>query len=609
MATLVLHLPGSPPTPFPLLKPLVSVGAAADSDVRVPHMRGLVAIQFDGRSFTATALEGAPLVVNGRKRDRCALEDGDTLDVSGARLVFEKADREVAPAETSAATARTEATALAVTRLAEFAQALGREPALDRALIRLLDSIVEVVKADKGFVLVVEGGPPEVLAARNFQQQDIEDAVERLSDSIVRRALDTKQPVIVSDAINDEQFNASESVVNLKLASVMCVPLLLRGEVSGAVYVGNDRLASLFTPRELLLMTSFCSTATLLLEHAKTLDELRADKAELQSRLDAQAYGDIIGACEAMRDIFRKIDKVAATNIDVLVTGESGTGKELIARELHRRSPRKNGPFIAINCGAIPENLLESELFGHAKGAFTGAIAARPGKFQAASSGTLFLDEIGEMPPPLQVKLLRALQERAVTRVGETKSEPVDIRIVSATNKDLEAEMNAGRFREDLYYRVNVVHLHLPPLRERGDDALMLAKFFLTRATRELSAKVKGFSRQALNAIRHFRWPGNIRQLENRIKKAVVLADGPLITPEDMELRPEHLDPILPLAQALENFRNRYINDVLERNGGNRTKTAKDLGVDPRTIFRHLEKEAEERGEALPASSDDALEP
>jgi transcriptional regulator with PAS, ATPase and Fis domain len=310
-----------------------------------------------------------------------------------------------------------------------------------------------------------------------------------------------------------------------------------------------------------------------------------------------------------MRDIFRKIDKVAATNIDVLVTGESGTGKELIARELHRRSPRKNGPFMAINCGAIPENLLESELFGHAKGAFTGAIAARPGKFQAASSGTLFLDEIGEMPPQLQVKLLRALQDRAVTRVGETKPEPIDIRIVSATNKILETEMAAGRFREDLYYRINVIHLHLPPLRERGEDALMLAKFFLGRATRELSAKVKGFNRQALNAIRHFRWPGNIRQLENRIKKAVVLAEGPFITSEDLELRPEHLDPILPLAQAQENFRNRYINDVLERNGGNRTKTAKDLGVDPRTIFRHLEREAELRGEAPPTATDDAAEP
>ncbi|MFL5394772.1 MAG: sigma 54-interacting transcriptional regulator [Myxococcales bacterium] len=608
MATLTVHLPDAAPAHFRILKPLVSIGAAPDSDIRIPHMRGIVAVQFDGRSFTATSLEGAPLVVNGRKRDRHALDDGDTLEVSGARLVFEKVDRELASDET-AAEAPTDPAALAVERLAEFAQALGREPALDRALIRLLDSIVEVVKADKGFVLTVEGGTPEILAARNFQQQDIEDAVERLSDSIVRRALDTKQPLIVSDAVHDAQFNASESVVNLKLASVMCVPLVLRGEVSGAVYVGNDRLASLFTARELLLMTSFCSTATLLLEHARSLDELRADKAELQSRLDAQAYGDIIGACEAMRDIFRKIDKVAATNIDVLVTGESGTGKELIARELHRRSPRKNGPFIAINCGAIPENLLESELFGHAKGAFTGAIAARPGKFQAASSGTLFLDEVGEMSPALQVKLLRALQDRAVTRVGETKVEPVDIRIVSATNKDLEAEMNAGRFREDLYYRVNVVHLHLPPLRERGEDAAMLAKFFLGRATRELGAKVKGFSRQALNAVRHFRWPGNIRQLENRIKKAVVLAEGPLITAEDLELRPEQLDPILPLAQAMENFRNRYINEVLERNGGNRTKTAKDLGVDPRTIFRHLEKEADGRSEPLPAGTDDVLEP
>jgi transcriptional regulator with PAS, ATPase and Fis domain len=292
---------------------------------------------------------------------------------------------------------------------------------------------------------------------------------------------------------------------------------------------------------------------------------------------------------------------VAATNIDVLVTGESGTGKELIARELHRRSPRKNGPFVAINCGAIPENLLESELFGHARGAFTGAVTARPGKFQAASGGTLFLDEIGEMPPPLQVKLLRALQDRQVVRVGETRPEAVDIRIVSATNKDLDEEMKTGRFREDLFYRINVVLLHLPPLRERGEDAAMLAKYFLGRAIRELGTKVKGFSPQALVAVKRYRWPGNIRQLENRIKKAVVLADKPLITPDDLELRAEQLDPILPLTQARDEWQKRYINEVLERNGGNRTKTAKDLGVDPRTVFRHLERmEAERRGEALP---------
>jgi transcriptional regulator with PAS, ATPase and Fis domain len=308
-----------------------------------------------------------------------------------------------------------------------------------------------------------------------------------------------------------------------------------------------------------------------------------------------------------MRDIFRKIDKVAGTDISVLVTGETGTGKELIAREIHRRSPRKAGPFVAINCGAIPENLLESELFGHARGAFTGAVAARPGRFQAASGGTLFLDEIGDMPPGLQVKLLRALQERAVTRVGENKPEAVDIRVVAATNKDLDEELKAGSFREDLYYRINVVHLHLPALRDRGEDALMLAKWFLGRAVRELGSKVKGFAPQALVAIKRFRWPGNIRQLENRIKKAVVLADKPLISPDDLELRPEQLEPILPLTQARDEWQKRYINEVLERNGGNRTKTAKDLGVDPRTIFRHLERmEAEKRGETLPP--DEALD-
>jgi transcriptional regulator with GAF, ATPase, and Fis domain len=601
VASLVVHPPHAAPATVALVKPLTTLSAGMESDVRIDEVRGVVAIQYDGSHYTATALEGAPLIVNGKKRDRALLDDGDTLQLGRTRVVFQALDRLAPAADVSRLAGGADAATLAVLRLSEFTVALAQEPGTDRALARLLDAIIEVVNADKGFLIVVEEGGQRVEVARNTQRQDIENAVERLSDSIVARVLQTRQPVIVSDALNDAQFNASASVVNLKLSSVMCVPLIRRGELYGAVYVGNDRIANLFTERELTLMTSFCATAALLLERALELDELRTQKRELESRLEEQAYGDIIGACDAMRDIFRKVDKVAATNIDVLVTGESGTGKELIARELHRRSPRKNGPFVAINCGAIPENLLESELFGHARGAFTGAVTARPGKFQAASGGTLFLDEIGEMPPPLQVKLLRALQDRQVVRVGETRPEPVDIRIVSATNKDLDEEMKAGRFREDLFYRINVVLLHLPPLRERGEDAAMLAKYFLGRATRELGAKVKGFSPQALVAVKRYRWPGNIRQLENRIKKAVVLADKPLITPDDLELRAEQLDPILPLAQARDEWQKRYINEVLERNGGNRTKTAKDLGVDPRTVFRHLERmEAERRGEALP---------
>jgi transcriptional regulator with PAS, ATPase and Fis domain len=235
------------------------------------------------------------------------------------------------------------------------------------------------------------------------------------------------------------------------------------------------------------------------------------------------------------------------------------------------------------------------------KGAFTGAIATRMGKFQAAHGGTLFLDEIGDMPLSLQVKILRALQERAITKVGDTRPEPVDLRIVAATNRVLEDEIRKGSFREDLYYRLNVVAIALPPLRERGEDAIVIAKYFVQKYAKEFGAKVRGFTPGALVAMRKYAWPGNIRELENRVKKAVVLADRALVSAEDLDLRPEVLEPILPLSHAKEEFQKRYINEVLERNGGNRTKTAKDLGVDPRTIFRHLEKlEAERQGRPPP---------
>jgi transcriptional regulator with PAS, ATPase and Fis domain len=275
----------------------------------------------------------------------------------------------------------------------------------------------------------------------------------------------------------------------------------------------------------------------------------------------------------------------------VLITGETGTGKELIAREVHRRSPRVSGPFVTINCGAIPENLIESELFGHVKGAFTGAIASRPGKFQIADGGTLFLDEIGELPLNLQVKLLRALQERVVFRVGDAKPEKVDIRVIAATNRVLEEEIKRNAFREDLYYRLNVVNLWLPPLRERGDDVLIIAKALLSKYGDEMKSPVRGFSPAALAAIKKYSWPGNIRQLENRIKKALVLCDRTLLSAEDLDLGPEAQQAILPLEKAKEEFQRRYVLEVLERNNGNRTQTARDLGVDPRTIFRYLEKE------------------
>jgi transcriptional regulator with GAF, ATPase, and Fis domain len=438
-------------------------------------------------------------------------------------------------------------------------------------------------------------------------RETIDGAVNRLSDSIVRKVLETGKPLVVADALHDAEWSGSSSVVNLKLCSVMCAPLKEKGNVFGLIYLGNDSVVSLFDDRALEPLTVFAAQASLLVQNALLLESLRRENVALREAVTTKRYGDLVGSGASMREVFRRIEKVASTDISVLITGETGTGKEVVARELHRRSTRASGPFVAVNCGAIPETLLESELFGHARGAFTGAVAARIGRFQAAAGGTLFLDEIAEMAPALQVKLLRALQERVVLRVGESRPEPVDIRVVAATNKVLEEEIKRGAFREDLYYRLNVVAIHLPPLRERGEDVVTLARYFLQQYAREFEARVRGFTPGALVALRRHAWPGNVRELENRVKTAVVLTEKTLVSAEALGLDAETVEPIAPLTNATREFQRRYVNEVLERNQGNRTKTAKDLGVDPRTIFRHLERmEAERRGEALPADEEEA---
>jgi transcriptional regulator with PAS, ATPase and Fis domain len=371
----------------------------------------------------------------------------------------------------------------------------------------------------------------------------------------------------------------------------MCAPLLNQGVVIGALYVGNDEIKHLFERTQLDLLMIFAGQASLIIQNAMLLAALREDKQKLTKELSDKRFGEVIGACPSMLEVFRKLKKVASTDISVLVTGETGTGKELIALELHVRSNRAAGPFVTVNCGAIPENLIESELFGHVRGAFTGAIATRSGKFQQANGGTLFLDEIGELALPLQVKLLRALQERVVYRVGDSKPERCDIRVVAATNRNLEEMIASGEFREDLYYRLNVVNIWLPPLRDRGEDIFIIARALLSKYAEELNSQVKGFSPAALGAIRKYAWPGNIRQLENRLKKALVMCDKSLLSPEDLDLGPEAQAPMLPLEKAKEDFQRRYVLEVLERNNGNRTQTARDLGVDPRTVFRYLERE------------------
>jgi transcriptional regulator with GAF, ATPase, and Fis domain len=626
MASLTVKTPDGKTRTVNLLKRITSVGRGVDNDIQLddPHVPdNALHIMFDGSRYQVGG-QGSPFQVNGKRKDEHVLAANDVIGIGGSELAF--APMPSAAAEPAIVAARKGDTAdpdahttdvsgvgsreLDMLRqLTRFSERLIDTYDLDQLLDHLMDEVIALTRADKGFLILMENNELRVKVARNVSRENIEDAVERVSDSIVAKVVRTQKPLIISDALDDPEFKISESVVNLKLLSVMCAPLMHKGQLFGLIYVGNDRLVNRFETRSLDVLTIFAAQASLLLQNAMLVNELKLDNTELRKKLEDQRYGDIIGACVGMKEVFKRIDKIALTDISVLITGETGTGKELIAREIHRRSPRVKGPFVVINCGAIPENLLESELFGHAKGAFTGAVATKQGKFQAAIGGTLFLDEIGEMPPQLQVKLLRALQEKVVYKVGDNRPEPVDIRVVAATNKVLEEEVKRGSFREDLYYRLNVVTLKLPPLRDRGDDLVVLAKYFAAKYAKEFNAKARGFTPAAVIAMRKYSWPGNIRELENRIKKAAVLADKALLGPDDMDLHPENLDPIMPLAQAKEEFQKRYINEVLERNNSNRTKTAKDLGVDPRTIFRHLEKlEAERQGRSLPPDEQESEE-
>ncbi len=599
MAMLRYFPPSGPPVLFAIHKPIVTLGSGGGNDVCIQEPGVLehhAQIVHNGRDFQIEELHrDAEIEINGKRKRRIRLSEGDRIKLSTASLgfsMFSELPDVVATPEPSVA-----GELGGLRKLHEFSERMMTIRSVDELLQALLDGMIEITGASRGALLLADGAgttettPVRVRAARNVRREDLEDAAGVISDSIVRHVLTTQRPLIVSDALSDATFGKSESVIALKLSSVMCAPLVYQGQTLGVLYVGNDEVRHLFHRSQLDILTIFAGQASLILQNALLVSALREDKEKLTRELSDKRFGTIIGSCSSMLDVFRKLEKVATTDISVLITGETGTGKELIAHELHSRSHRASGPFVVVNCGAIPENLIESELFGHVRGAFTGAIANRPGKFQAADGGTLFLDEVGELASPLQVKLLRALQERVVYRVGDTRPEKCDIRVLAATNRNLEEMIERGDFREDLYYRLNVVNLTLPALRDRADDVLIIAKALLSKYADEFGAKVKGFSPGALSAIRKYPWPGNIRQLENRIKKAIVLCEGGLITSDDLELDDGTVEPIVPLEKAKEDFQRRYVLEVLERNSGNRTQAARDLGVDPRTVFRYLEKE------------------
>jgi transcriptional regulator with GAF, ATPase, and Fis domain len=459
----------------------------------------------------------------------------------------------------------------------------------------VLDLVMEALEADRGFIMLREGASgelqPAAIRARDEGGGDI-----ALSRTILQRVVRHRKSILSEDAMDDPRFQHSESIRLAGVRSVMCVPLIARDRVLGALYADKTRPYDAFAGEDLKFLTTVSHLAAASIENARMFASAREENEELRGRLLEKVR--IVGSGRRMREVLETCAKVAPADSTVFLQGETGTGKELIARTLHERSGRQKGPFTAVNCAAVPEGLLESELFGHEKGAFTGAHRRQIGRFEAAHGGTLFLDEVGEIPVALQGKMLRALEEKKFERLGGLEPVSVDVRIVAATNRDLAAAVRAGAFREDLYYRLAVVPITIPPLRERIEDLEELIAFFFEEFNRSVGKSVRGFSPEALAALKAYSWPGNVRELKNLVERVVVLSEGetagldalpPQVFEDGLRGKVRALaEETLSLPRVVAEAEKLCIEKALRRAGGKKIEAARLLEISRPTLDKKL---------------------
>ena len=458
---------------------------------------------------------------------------------------------------------------------------------LDNLLERLLELLFEVIPAQRGAILLTDESLFETSLVFGLDRARGKDAAVNVSRTIVQQVLRDGVALLANDAASETTL-VSDSLIAARTHSVMCVPLILFERKLGVLYLDSAMPRDQFNREHLQLVTAIAGIAAVAIENARRFEWLETENERLLA--DVNIEHNMIGESIAMQRIYHFISKVAPTDATVLIGGESGTGKELAARAIHRNSKRAQKPFVAVNCAALNESLLESELFGHEKGSFTGAFAQKKGRLEVADGGTVFLDEIGELTPPLQVKLLRVLQERQFERVGGTVTIDVDLRLIAATNKNLEEAIEAGQFREDLFYRLNVVSLEMPALRDRRDDIMLLANYFADKYGARCNRKLKGFSTETRNFLTAYDWPGNVRELENAIERSVVLGTTELILPEDLPeaVLEAELSPGLMLRyhEAVTRAKRQIILDATAQANGNFTEAARLLGVHPNYLQR-----------------------
>ena len=569
-------------------------------------------IRADGENFTLRDLGShTGTYVNGVRTAEHRLEEGDRIAVGASLLVFTRqadqltttlvleegvpgglqhapagsiyaADGFAWPPDSSSDRVKRDCAVLL-----QIVSKIGEIRNSESLMWQLCGMLFDLIPADRVSILRCRTGSQEMEPAAGWDRVKGPAAVVTASRTVVEHVATKRAAVFVNNLASSPLRKQSESLKSMGDGSVVCVPIVLADTLLGVMYL-DSHLPTL-DATHLHLCTAVAAVTALALQNAWKFEALEEENRQLREKLDLG--WPMVGNTSAMKQVERFVGKVASANSTVLLLGESGTGKELVARAIHQLSPRCERPFIAINCAALAESLLESEMFGYEKGAFTGASAQRKGHFEVADGGTVFLDEVGELAPALQAKLLRVLQERELVRLGGSRPIKIDVRVLAATNRNLEELVRAKEFRSDLYYRLNVVSFTLTPLRERREDIPLLANHFVERYARACGRCVTGISPAAMEALRRYDWPGNIRELQNAIERAVVLGSGDSIVAEDL---PEALADAVPTVacgakdyhSALADKKRELIMDALHASGGNFTEAARTLGVHPNYLHR-----------------------
>jgi Nif-specific regulatory protein len=526
---------------------------------------------------------------DGEHFDRNPVEFLETAGFEGSPLLLKAEDSlYLQPEKIVAGLPPTARRARDLNSLLKIATGIGGIRDQDSLQWQLLGFIFDVVPAERGSVLLCDH-PEEFTSTAAWDRVRGPGHPVRVSRTVVQRVLKERVGVLATDVLGNESFRQVKTLSELRISSLLCVPLMVTDRVLGAIYLDSTSPTAQFDEDHLQVMTAVAGIASLAFDNVRHWKKLREENQELRAEIELEH--NMVGDSPAMRKVFDFIRRVAPTDSTVLIQGESGTGKELIARALHHNSPRADRAFVAINCAAIAESLLESELFGHEKGAFTGAAGQKKGKVEVAEGGTLFLDEIGELAPGLQAKLLRVLQEREFERLGGTKPIKLDIRLVAATNRSLPEAVKAGSFRNDLYYRLNVVSLIMPPLRERREDISQLAEHFVAKASRKNRTRIKPVSPDALACLTQYDWPGNVRELENALERALVMGSTDSILPDDLPETVLEASPATSSATAkyhgsIKETKKQLILQALHQANGNYIDAAKTLGMHPNSLLR-----------------------